>query len=156
MPAGCDFICQNSQCEQNGNGFVITGPWPMGEIELVISSMTKSLVVKSNLKDVLDKVIDNKKNGRKYACIVFPNNDNIETVAYRVQLWSPEAKCVWDFDLEVKEEPDVAEMIKANNLPILCPKTSGPLLSFSEVTKNGIDCPYCGEQLQQSRWFSNE
>ena len=29
MPAGCDFICRNSNCEHFNNGFVITGPWPM-------------------------------------------------------------------------------------------------------------------------------
>ena len=156
MPAGCDFICQNSLCDQFGNGFVITGPWPMGEIELIITSLNKSLVIKPGNKEILEKVIEQKNNGRKYACIAFPNNDGIERVAYRIQLWSPDAKCIWDFDVESKGDADISDSIQENNLPILCPKTSGPLLTFSEVTKNGILCPYCGDQLQQSRWFTNE
>ena len=156
MPAGCDFICRNSECEQNGNGFVITGPWPMGEIELVISSLSKYLVIKPENKPILDKIIEQKNTGRKYACIVYPNNEGIEKVAYRVQLWSPQAKCIWDYDVLKTDEDDVADAIRNANLPIMCPKTSGELLDFNEVTKDGINCPYCGEKLEQSRWFTNE
>lgn len=155
MPAGCDFICNNTNCEQYRNGFVITAPWPMGQIELVISSISKSLVIKPNNKDILDKIIEQKNNGRKYACIIYPNNDCIEKVAYRVQLWSTLAKCIWEDDVEAKGQ-DLTESISIANLPSTCPKTGGTLYSFNEVTKDGIYCPFCGEKLQQSRWFTNE
>jgi len=157
MPAGCDFICKNDECEQHGNGFAITGPWPMGEIELVISSLSKSLVIKPENQAILDKIVEQKNNGRECACIIYPNNDRIKKVAHRVQLWSPDAKCIWDYDIPLDEDnKDVTEDIKDASLPILCPKTNGELLSFNEVTKDGIECPYCGGKLEQSRWFTNE
>jgi hypothetical protein len=155
MPAGCDFICNNNQCSQYKNGFVITAPWPMGKIELIISSLSKSLIVKPLNQSVLDKMIEYKNSGRKYACIIYPNKDNIETAAYRVQLWSPKAKCIWDFDIESNGE-SLQESIHKSNIPNVCPKTGEPLLNFTEVTKEGINCPFCGEKLQQSRWFTNE
>jgi len=155
MPAGCDFICNNSECDQYKNGFVITGPWPMGQIELIISSLSKSLIVKPANKNVLQQIINQKNQGRKYACIVYPNNDKIKTIAYRIQLWSPDAKCIWDYDIECDNET-LCENIAKANLPIMCPKTSGPLFTFNEVTRDGIVCSFCGEKLQQSRWFTNE
>ena len=155
MPAGCDFICQNDKCEQYKNGFAVTGPWPMGQIELVISYLSKLLASKPQNKQLLDKIIADKNNGRKYARISYPNRDEIQKVAYLVQLWSPEAKCIWDYDVEDTGK-DLETIIAEANLPTKCPKTNGSLLNFNEITKEGINCPFCGEKLTQSRWFTNE
>lgn len=155
MPAGCDFICKNEKCSQYKNGFVITAPWPMGQIELIISSLSKSVVMKPANKPILDKIIEKKNEGRKYARIIYPNSDRIEKKAYLIQLWSPEAKYIWEYDIECDGKP-LSEAIESENLPTKCPKTNGPLLDFNSVTKEGINCPFCGEKLMQSRWFTNE
>lgn len=155
MPAGCDFICQNEKCPQHKNGFAITGPWPMGQIELVISSLSKSVALKPNNKELLDRIIEQKNNGRKYARIIYPNIDYIKKIAHLVQLWSPEAKCVWEYDVVINSN-SLADDIANANLPTKCPKTSGPLLNFTEIARDGINCPFCGEKLMQSRWFTNE
>ena len=42
------------------------------------------------------------------------------------------------------------------DVPSSCPKTNGKLKSFTEVAKEGINCPSCGEKLFQCRWFTNE
>ena len=48
------------------------------------------------------------------------------------------------------------EALPEANLPSTCPKTNSRLMSFNEVSKEGIDCPHCGQKLIQNRWFTNE
>ena len=155
MPAGCEFICKNEDCQDNGKGFVLTAPWPMGKIELVISELSNQVKLKPSLKDLLDKTIDFKNQGRKYACITFPNVNNIPTVAYRINFWSPTANCIWQYDVEEDEELTIVEAI-AKVTDGICPKTGCRMQDFVEVMKNGIECPSCGELFSQSRWFTNE
>lgn len=155
MPAGCDFICDNPNCEQYKNGFIIAAPWPMGQIELIISALSTTAAFKPLNKNLLDKLIEYKNEGRKYACITYPNTSHIETIAYRIQFWSPNAKCINNYDVELNGKT-LTEAMAYSNLPSVCPRTNGPLLSFTEVTKEGIDCPFCGIKLKQSRWFTNE
>jgi len=151
MPAGCEFICKNVECSQNGNGFTFDANWPMGKIELLIGALAS----KNKRKADIDQLIAMKNDGHKYACINFPNTDAIETVAYRVNRWSPEAKCIWKFVVET-EGKDISEAFIESKIPKTCPKTNCQLMSFNDVVKNGIRCPFCGEKLMQSRWFTNE
>lgn len=150
MPAGCDFICRNKECKYNGSGFTITAPWPMANINLVINSIE----LRDN-QDFRDHLIKLKKEGKKLACIVYPNLGKIRPTHYRIQMWSEEAKCVWDFTIPyVKITED--ELKKHPEIPSSCPKTGGDLSTFNDVIEHGILCPSCGERLEQGRWFAKE
>jgi hypothetical protein len=94
--------------------------------------------------------------GRDYACITFPNVDSIKTKCYRVQLWSVEGKCVWDYDVHIEGDDDLKTAIGKGNLPTKCPNTGSDMLTFTVATTVGIDCPSCGKKLNQNRWFTNE
>lgn len=150
MPAGCEFICKNKSCAQCGNGFIITAPWPMGQIELVVNS----ILVKNN-NELRQKLLDFKKEGRKFACIQMPDSEYIPVIAYRVQLWSPEASCLWQYDLELNDK-SLHETLQDDTLPKKCEKTGCDLLDFSEVIEQGVKCPTCKEIMYQNRWYSNE
>lgn len=152
MPAGCEFICNNESCEHVRKGFSITAPWPLGRIELLINAPNIK-----NKKLFRDNLINLKNDGRKHACIIYPNEANVKTEGFRVSYWSPEAKCVWQYDVLVINREDLEEAIRNDsNIPDSCPKTGCKLLSFNEITEEGIPCPHCGEKMLQSRWFTNE
>lgn len=151
MPAGCEFICKNQSCECCGQGFNITGAWPMGRIELVLNAPN----VKKNA-DFRKGLIDLKNDGRKYACITYPNDSRIPIVAYRINMWSEKAHCIYQNDVILKDNESLEEAIQRSNIPTVCPKTQCTLLTFDEVLENGILCPKCGIPLQQDRWFAKE
>jgi len=150
MPAGCEFICKNDKCEQYMKGFSITSPWPMGRIELIINSKR----VKEN-KEFRDFLITLKDNGEKLARIQLPDIDDIPVCAYKVSFWSDEAKCIYNYLVETQNLDDFDEKFKNANIPEKCPKTGGELKSFDTVIKDGINCPFCKEKMEQNRWFSN-
>jgi len=152
MPAGCDFICANENCSQHNNGFVITAPWPMGKISLVINSSRVK-----NIPEFREKLIKEKNSGRKYACITYPNTDDIPIERYRVQYWSHNAQCIWQYEVIKNDNETIQEAIqRTETIPFKCPKTNGPLMTFQEVLSEGIECAFCGEKLKQSRWFTQE
>lgn len=146
MPAGCEFICKNKNCKHYDTGFVITAPWPMGKIQLVITA--KQL---QDNKEFINDLIKIKNNGKKYCCIPFPNIDKIPTEIYRIHMWSEQAKCIWEFEVN-KEELEIYQTI----VPKTCPKTGCQLKTFQEIYQDGITCWHCGEKLTQDRWFTNE
>lgn len=150
MPAGCEFICKNKLCLQCNNGFIITAPWPMGQIELVVNSNA----VKEKEK-FRQKILDLKKEGKKFFCIQLPNIENIPIVAYRIQLFSPDAGCIWQYDVELKGRT-FQDALKEENLPEKCEKTGCYLLDFNKVIDIGIVCPHCNEKMYQDRWYANE
>jgi len=148
MPSGCEFTCKNEKCKCYNTGFVITSPWPMGNIQLVINSSS----VKDNA-EFREQLINVKKEGKKLACIPFPNIDKIPTECYRVQLWSKEANLIWEYHIK---SDNVETIYDDPEVPKLCPKTHCNLVIFTEAITEGINCPHCGEKLSQSRWWTNE
>jgi len=152
MPAGCEFICQNHSCKCFNNGFNLVSPWPMGKIGLVLNAPN----VRKNPK-FREGLIRLKNEGRPYACITYPNLARIKIEAYRIEMWSKDAKCRYQFDLVVKDNKTVEDLInESNTIPSTCPKTNGKLYTFEEATKIGINCPHCDFPLRQDRWFTNE
>lgn len=150
MPAGCEFICNNVECQQNKAGFSISAPWPLGRIELILANINPNMPNQGDYKAQLQKWRDE---GRKFACLVLPNTANLPIVALRVNMWDDVKKCIWNFDVELKEGDTVETAIERE-----VPKTSqegNPLIPFTEVLKNGIKCPFCGKDMKQSRWFAN-
>lgn len=82
MPGGCDFICDNEECEHKGKGIVLTAPWPLGNIDKIIDARN---VVK--MEEFRETLMNLKVEGRLYACINYPNVDAIVTEGYRVHKW---------------------------------------------------------------------
>lgn len=147
MPAGCEFICKNKDCVAFDTGFSISAPWPMAKIKIIINS--SALKDKEKFKD---KLIELKNSGREYALIQYPNIDKIQPEKYRIQMWSDEAKCIFDFQVEQNDIIDNNIYEKYN----ICPLTNTKMRTFNEVCIDGIKCPHCKEKLTQSRWFTNE
>ena len=152
MPAGCDFICKNEECEFLNFGFTMTALWPMGKICIVLNS---EKCKKDN--ELRNYLIEEKRNGKKLACIIFPNIEEIPIVAYRAQLWSPMAKCIWEYHIEeTSAEEAMIKMSDENIVPSKCSKTGCELIDFHSAIKIGLDCPKCNTKLFQNRWFSED
>ena len=151
MLAGCEFICQNRACDAYNKGFNITGPWPMGQIELVLNAPN----VKRDA-EFRNGLIKLKNEGQKFACITYPNMSRIPIVAYRINLWSERGHCLYKYDVEISDERTLQEAIALANIPSVCPETQCQLWNFETVINNGISCPRCSLPLKQDRWFTNE
>ena len=123
----------------------------MGNICIVLNSSKVN-----QTPDLKKHLVFAKRSGKKFACITYPDPDEVEIEAYRVQYWSPEAKCIFEYNVEASDEEELSDNIPYANIPTQCPQTGGPLLDFNETIDAGIICPHCGEQLKQSRWFTNE
>lgn len=154
MPASCEFICKNKDCELYNTGFTITQPWPCATSEIIIADMVSNKPLKIQEK-MLAKLIERKNQGKKYLCITLPNISDIEITAYRIQQWSDGAKCIYDSYVEVVPGEDLNETVFKANLPTKCQTTGCELKTFNTVITDGIDCPSCKKKLEQSRSFAN-
>ena len=151
MPAGCEFICKNDKCENLNKGFAITAPWPIGQIELIINS---SPVKK--FADLRQRLIDQKNTeGRKFALIQFPNEDQIPIIGYRINMWDSAKNCIWQYDLELQGQ-SLEEALESVVFVSEMAKNGDGLITFNEVVDQGICCPTCHEKMFQNRWFTNE
>jgi hypothetical protein len=151
MPAGCEFTCRNPRCDNFDTGFVILAPWPMGDIDEIIKSKKTK-----NKPDLEKSLKDFKKDGRSYACIPFPNDEKIQTKAYRIHRYSPDSRCVWEYDVVKKDDEELDVAISKADIPTECPKTGAKMLDYDNVLKQGILCPSCNVDLNQGRWFAKE
>ena len=153
MPNGCEFTCNNEDCEQHRAGFIINGAWSIGNICLVMNASN----IRHN-KPFRDGLIKLKNEGVKYACITMPNNDDIPVLGYRLQKWCPTCKCIWNNDLllETPEQTYEEALEKSNLSDSKCPKCSGEVLHYDQIVEEGIECPFCNVKMSQSTWFSNE
>ena len=156
MPAGCDFTCMNEDCEQHKSGLVMTAPWPMGKIELVLNA--PNVKKKEKFRDGLIKLKDE---GVNYACITYPNIAHLDTIAYRLQLWCNVCPCIWNYDIVLTEDcPTFEEALekaqKDGNVPEKCPSCESKLKHYDDVLEDGIICPFYKEDLQQNRWMAKE
>jgi len=155
MPAGCDFVCKNEECQHYDTGFTMTAPWPMGKIDNVISQFRVKEM--PEFQEQLKKL---KENGREYVCIAFPNDEELEIEGYRITLWSLGAKCLWNYHIVLEDGQTLEDAIlsykERGELPEKCPQTKSDILDYTNAIKNGINCPYCNEELFQQRWYSQE
>ena len=154
MPASCEFICKNKDCQLYNTGFTMTQPWPMASAEIVIADMVSNKPLKVQEK-MLPKLIERKNQGKKYLCITLPNTSDVEITAYRIQQWSDGAKCVYEDYVEVVPGEAFNETVLKANLPTVCPTTGCTLKTFNTVVTEGIECPSCKKKLEQSRSYSN-
>lgn len=142
MPAGCEFICKNENCQCYNTGFVMTAPWPMSNINLVINSST----VKEK-PEFRKKLIELRDSGKTFACIQLPNIDKVKAESYRVQFWDNNLKRVIE---KYSKNSDVIDD------EILEEKVQNNYMDFTEATTDGIICPHCLQKLFQSRWSTND
>ena len=146
MATGCDFVCGNKECKYVGHGVVITAPWPLGDIDKIIS------LAKDDNKNELIKL---KEEGRKYACISMPNSENIETLGYRIHLWCDKCPCLWSYDA-ILDNNTIEEAIKNANIPENCIKCNTHLNTFQELLNDEIiSCTSCKTKLNKKTWFCN-
>ncbi len=150
MPAGCEFICPNINCLHYGSGFNMTSPWPMAKIEIILSNINTAIQKQNEYKEDLLRW---KEEGRKHACLILPNEKRIDIEGYRVNMWDDTKRCIWTFEVFL-EEGETLETATERSVPKI--STDGnELKDFNKVLADGIKCPHCGEELKQSRWFSN-
>ena len=159
MPAGSDFVCENDKCKEHRKGIVILNIWPLGDISKVIDA--KNVQEKEEFCKGLMALRDQ---GRKHACINFPNTDKIPVSGYRVQNWCQNCFCIWGWDIMFGE--DIVDPKQASDrfpgalakepIPSLCPKCNGELKDFKKILEDGIICLHCKEKMKTYAWFSNE
>jgi len=155
--SGCEFVCKNKECPHCGSGIVMTSPWPLGDIDKIISS--QKVARDTFFKEKLEKT---KEQGRKYACIQLPDSEKIPVVGYRVHMWCEKCPCLWTYDALIPDhvkENAMQEAIDNANIPSVCPTCQNKLKTFKELIENkedGIQCSSCHKKLQKNVWFSNE
>lgn len=123
----------------------------MANIKLILSSIDKN-----KNPSFYEGLVNLKNSGRDFACINYPNAKRLKTEAYRVNMWSPKAKRLYQFDILARDGMGLDELISISDIPRKCTKTNCDLLNFSEIIENGIMCPHCGKELNKEMWFSNE
>ena len=159
MPAGSDFVCENDKCHEYRKGVAIINIWPLGDIDRVIASRG----VQKNI-EFRNGMIALKEQGRKHACISYPDADNIPIAGYRVQKWCQGCFCIWAWDVmlegEVADTQDASKQFQValvkENIPIQCPRCNDELKDFQKIIDDGIVCPHCKEKMKTYTWFSNE
>jgi len=152
MPAGCEFFCDNEDCAHYKSGFAIISVWPLGEINKVIDAKN---VVK--MEDFRDGLLKHKAEGRKYACITYPNVNEIETLGYRINKFCYNCNTILEYDVLLKDGATTyEEALDKSDVSNNCMNCNGESSAFDDVIEKGIDCPHCKQKMQSSRWFSNE
>ena len=139
MPAGCDFICRNEECEHIGKGIVVLGPWAIGNIGLIINSKKVE-----NMEEFREGLIKLKDDGRKYACINYPLPDlsDIPVEGYRVQRWCDACKFIWQYDVVLDEDHKTFdEAMKIADVPDKCVKCDGEVQDFEALIESGNGLP---------------
>jgi hypothetical protein len=138
--AGYEFVCKNEKCNYFNTGFTLYKEWPVSHIDLVINS--KSV---QQHKDLQDRLIKNKEEGRKYALLTLPNTENVPIIGKRIQLFCKKDCIIWERDLV--EKNDVLDMY--------CDKCKERLVTADEARAWGLFCPSCKMKLSHTIWFSN-
>jgi len=152
MPSGFEFVCENKDCKYYKTGFVITRPWPLGDINLVIESDKVSKI--EGFKEELIKLRDQ---GKEYACINYPNTNNIPEIGYRIQKWCNKCSCIWTCEIvKEKEDETVAEGVERMGDITECSTCKGELMDFEVIKEDGIPCPFCKVKMKEKSWFINE
>lgn len=151
MPAGCEFVCYNGKCKYYGCGFVLTGPWGIGNIGLVIESTRVK-----EMPEYREHLIELKRKGKRTCCIRYPDVDGILVMGYRVQTFCPDCCHIYDHEVILKEGETLEEALKDFPLKRKCDECGAVTEEFDEIVEDGVCCPHCGETLDSMRWFSNE
>jgi len=154
MPAGVDFVCKNQECQHFDKGIVITAPWPMADINDIIDASNVA-----RQKDFRETLLKLKSEGREYACITYPNVDELETESFRVHKWCPTCSCLWMYDAPVSKftfPETISDVIEKADIPYTCVECETYLMDFNDIVEDGLTCPFCKKEMDKNTWFCNE
>jgi len=135
---GYSFTCLNSRCSYFNTGFTLYREWPIAHIDAIVNSNRAGQELKNRL-------LKNKKEGRKYALLILPNKDNTVIVGKRIVLFCVKDCIIWERDLVDKKDI----------LNTYCDKCKERLITADEAKEHGILCPSCKGPLSCESWFSN-
>ena len=149
MPAGVDFTCKNEKCKCYNSRITILSTWPIADIDKVIETIKNE-----EYKVEFEKA---KENGKKYACIQFPNEDELEMVGWKIQRWCQKCPRIGEDEIFLRDSDEQFEdAIKRYNLPDKCPVCNGEIKTFEELMDEGINCPFCNKEMEKESWFAKE
>ena len=154
MPAGCDFVCENENCEYYKLKIQISGTWPIAKIDKVIESKKiRGTSYEENLRKL-------KKDGKEYACVVFPNKDVLFFDGAKIERFC--SKCLkritsflmFPYSIGHKKFDRVfTREFKKSGLKSKCGDCGSKIFDLQKMIKKGIKCPKCGVETKQYRWF---
>ena len=152
MPSGCEFRCDNKECKCYNTGFTMLAPWPIADINDVIHADN----IKKH-KEFQEELIALKKEGRKYTCINYPNENGIFKVGYKIQKWCDKCKIIWNYEAIIQDKKESMEETLAHaEVEDVCSECGDKLKTFSQTLEDGIECFHCKQRLIPQVWFSNE
>lgn len=154
MPAGCDFVCENEKCEFYKLKIQINGVWPITKIDKVIDSgKIKGTPYEENLREL-------KKEGKEYACVVFPNKDIFFYDGAKMEHFC--IKClkrivgfiIFPHSVTPKTFNKVfMREVKKSGFKNKCDNCGSKTFDLQKMIKKGIICPKCKVKTKQHRWF---
>ena len=114
MPFGIDFTCKNKECEHCGKTITMLGPWPVGDIDLVIDGI-QDLEFKQEMTGLREQ-------GDEFACIQYPNVRGIEGVGWKLARWCSNCpRMGFDNIMVTEDNQDFADALKVADIPEKCP-----------------------------------
>jgi len=142
---GATYTCKNQKCSVYGHELTLNPTWPIGAIQAVIDS--SRVKAKTDLQEHLTRKRDE---GRKYALVQKPNNDEVEILGYRYFVYCPQCHIVWERDLLGAQQPeDISGLVDCH-----CDKCQAELKTSDELNLEGqVPCPHCQEEMEKRLWF---
>ena len=142
MAEGCDFHCNNKDCNNFGKVIILHGIWPTKNIDEAIDE--------SEDPERKEALVHRKEEGRTTALFVFPQDNKKNPVGYRMQFYCPSCLRIEDFDCS----PDREQAYKLYKFPPICEACNGSRISLNTAIMDGIYCPLCLTRLHCFHWFT--
>lgn len=151
MAIGCNFICDNENCEHHGKMISLTGPWPMIAVDHTIDILSTGSI--NDREIAYAQTLKNQ--GREFMCLTLPRTEStykLEIEASRIQKWCGNCNIISVF--EAKDQDEVEEISTREDTCMGC--ETEILINFMDAVQDGIQCPFCQTTMKQERWFAND
>jgi hypothetical protein len=161
MPSGCEFLCDNVNCQNYGSGFTMHDFWPVASISDLLSHPPETGYPEGFVKAMEQRLHE----GRKFGIVFYPLQEGIDLKGIRVQLWQQDPPTIIDEDIEVE---GLSEEIEKKGEKVMDEIVTGMrmrrefkirrdgyvLRTYRECFHGGIPCPSCGQVLSKRNWFT--
>ena len=147
MATGCDFICDNKNCEHYKKSITLLGSWNLTDINDVIENTNDE-----NLKKHMEW---KKQHGQKHACIIYPKMQDATIAGVRIQTICDQCYIIYENDI-------LNDNIDSKNIIEKCKKCDSELKTINNFVNSEDDkeehllCPHCKYPMKKQVWFSNE